>query len=94
MGNIIDYLVGHPVALSIAVIVSVMVLFSFMRRLVRLALIVIAAAILYLAYTAWSGGDTKDVVRKAETVGHEAAEKGGAVLKFIKGMVKPEEGNK
>jgi len=89
MGKIIDYLVSHPVVFSMLVIVSVMILFSFMKRIVRLVLIVVAVAVLYLAYVSWSGGDTKGVVRKAESVGREAVGKGRLLLEFFKGILNP-----
>ena len=46
MTTIINYLTSHPIALGIAVIISLMIVLSVARRIVRLALVLIAFGIL------------------------------------------------
>ena len=55
-----DYLVSHPVLMIIAVIVAIMILFSFFRRGLRLVLVVTAILVLYIALLKLTGGSTHD----------------------------------
>ena len=56
MEKAIDYLVGHPVLFVIAVIIAIMILFSFLRRVMRLFLVTAAILVLYAAYLQLTGG--------------------------------------
>ncbi len=58
MEKAVAYLVGHPVIFIIAVIVSIMILFSFLKRVMRLFLVVAALLVLYAAYLQLTGGHT------------------------------------
>jgi hypothetical protein len=58
MEKAVAYLVGHPVIFSIAVIISIMILFSFLRRVMRLFFVVAAMLVLYAAYLQLTGGHT------------------------------------
>lgn len=58
MEKAVAYLVGHPVIFLIAVIVSIMILFSFLRRVLRLFIVVVAILVLYAAYLQLTGGHT------------------------------------
>ncbi|MEI8185906.1 MAG: hypothetical protein WCG19_04330 [Chlorobiaceae bacterium] len=60
MEKAVDYLVGHPVLFVIAVIVAIMILFSFLRRILRLLLVVAAVLVLYAAYLQLTGGSTHE----------------------------------
>ncbi len=57
MQKAVDYLAGHPVLFFIAVMVSIMILFSFLKRVVRLFLIVAAVLVLYAAWLHFVGGN-------------------------------------
>ena len=46
MEKAVAYLVGHPVIFIIAVIVSIMILFSFLRRVMRLFFVLAAILVL------------------------------------------------
>ncbi len=58
MEKAVAYLVGHPVIFIIAVIISIMILFSFLRRVLRLFFVVAAILVLYAAYLQLTGGHT------------------------------------
>jgi hypothetical protein len=58
MEKAVAYLVGHPVIFIIAVIISIMILFSFLRRVMRLFFVVAAMLVLYAAYLQLTGGHT------------------------------------
>ena len=60
MEKAIDYLVGHPVLFVIAVIIAIMILFSFLKRVMRLFLVTAAILVLYAAYLQLTGGATHE----------------------------------
>jgi len=60
MENAVDYLVGHPVLFVIAVIIAIMILFSFLRRVMRLFLVTASVLVLYAAYLHLTGGSTHE----------------------------------
>ena len=60
MEKAVDYLVGHPVLFVIAVIIAIMILFSFFRRVMRLFLVIAAILVLYAAYLQLTGGAPHD----------------------------------
>ena len=60
MEKAVAYLVGHPVIFVIAVIISIMILFSFLRRVMRLFIVVAAILVLYAAYLQLTGGHTDE----------------------------------
>ncbi|ABL64470.1 hypothetical protein [Chlorobium phaeobacteroides] len=61
-----DLLLGNPVLLLIAVIAAVMVLFSCLRNMFRLALFAAALFVLYIAYLSLTGGDAPAAVREIQ----------------------------
>ncbi len=67
MEKAVAYLVGHPVIFAIAVIISIMILFSFLRRVMRLFFIVAAILVLYAAYLQLTGGNTNEAFQH---IGH------------------------
>jgi threonine/homoserine/homoserine lactone efflux protein len=92
MEHFFDFLVGKPVFLVIAVIISLAILFSFIKRIARLLLVVAAIAILYLAYLVWTGGNVGDFYKKVtsgEKTVKESVQKGAGALKMIDSVVKP-----
>ena len=60
MEKAIDYLVGHPVLFVIAVIIAIMILFSFLKRVMRLFLVTASILVLYAAYLQLTGGATHE----------------------------------
>lgn len=57
MEKAVNYLATHPVLFCIAIIVSLMILFSFIKRVVRLFLVVAAVLVLYAAWLHFTGGN-------------------------------------
>lgn len=60
MENAVAYLVGHPVIFIIAVIVSIVILFSFLKGVIRLFIVIAAILVLYAAYLQLTGGHTDE----------------------------------
>ncbi|MBN1929602.1 MAG: hypothetical protein JW764_08690 [Chlorobiaceae bacterium] len=98
MTTIIEYLTSHPVALGIAVIISLLIVLSFARRILRFSLVLVALGILYVAWVSWHGGDPAEKAQKAGKTVKEAVHKGEGVMKMFdwlfKSDDKPEEEGK
>lgn len=60
MEKAVAYLVGHPLLFVIAVIISIMILFSFLKRVMRLFFVIAAMLVLYAAYLQLTGGHTDE----------------------------------
>ncbi len=87
MELIIDYFSDQPVYLIVAVILAIAILFSFIKKLVKLAIIVAAVFVLYIAYLTWTGKDVpvsyEDVSSKVKgkvEEGLQAGKKAGQEL--------------
>ncbi len=91
MTTIINYLTSHPIALGIAVIISLMIVLSFARRIVRLALVLIAFGILYVAWVSWHGGDPAEKAQKAGKSVKSAVHKGEGVMKVVDWLFKSDD---
>lgn len=91
MTTIINYLTSHPVALGIAVIISLMIVLSFARRIMRLALVLIALGILYVAWVSWHGGDPAEKAQKASQTVKQAVHKGEGVMKVVDWLFKSDD---
>ena len=55
MDNFFDLLSNNPTYLIIAVVFSVIILFSVAKKLLKITLVAISIFILWTAYTIWSG---------------------------------------
>jgi hypothetical protein len=60
MEKAVDYLVAHPVLFVVAVIISIMILLPFFRRVMRLLLVAVALLVIYAAYLQFTGGATHE----------------------------------
>ena len=65
MDNFTEILSANPAYLIVAVVFSVIILFSLAKKLLKIALISISIFILWIAYTIWTGqefsqGDLKE----------------------------------
>jgi uncharacterized membrane protein YphA (DoxX/SURF4 family) len=83
MTTIINYLTSHPIVLGIAVIISLMIVLSFARRILRFVLVLIAFGILYVAWVSWHGGDPAEKAQKAGKTVKSAVHKGEGVMKAV-----------
>ncbi|PWW82261.1 hypothetical protein CR164_04415 [Prosthecochloris marina] len=81
MEQVISLLVENPLYLVIAVILSIVVLLLFLRKILKLLVIIAAVGILYVAYLYWSGENIPEVVKGIEQVLDRALQKGVEFLK-------------
>jgi hypothetical protein len=56
MEKALNYLVGHPVLLVLSVIVAIIILLPFVRKIVQLLLPLAALMLLYAIYIHFTGG--------------------------------------
>ena len=74
MDNFTEILSANPAYLIVAVVFSVIILFSLAKKLLKIALISISIFILWTAYTIWTGqefsqGDLKEkLIEKGEKI--------------------------
>ena len=87
MEPIITFFSDQPVYLIVAVILAIVILFSFIKKLIKLAMVVAAAFVLYIAYLMWTGKEVpvsyEDVSSKVKgkvEEGLQAGKKAGQEL--------------
>ena len=87
MEPIITFFSDQPVYLIVAVILAIVILFSFIKKLIKLAMVVTAAFVLYIAYLMWTGKEVpvsyEDVSSKVKgkvEEGLQAGKKAGQEL--------------
>ena len=66
MEQFVNLLLENPLYLVIAVIVSIAVLLLFLKKIIKLLIVVAAVFILYIAYLYWTGGNITEAVRSIE----------------------------
>ncbi len=66
MEKAFDYLAHHPVLFVIAVIFAFMILFSFLKKVVQVFLVIAAFLVLYAAYLSVSGGHIPEALHHIE----------------------------
>ncbi|NTW51475.1 MAG: hypothetical protein HGB22_02625 [Chlorobiaceae bacterium] len=86
MKNAIDFLTGNPLILGIAVIISLMIVFSFAKKIIHFLFVLVAIAVLYVAWVTWHGGNPMEKAGKAEQSLKGAVQKGDGILKSVKGL--------
>ncbi len=86
MDTIINSLTDNPVYLAVAVVLALVILFGVVRKLVKLALVMAAVLVMYIAYLVYSGEDVtidrfkKDIQSTKEVI----SEKVGEISKSVK----------
>jgi hypothetical protein len=92
MEKAVTYLIAHPVIFIIAVIFSIMIVFSFLRKIVRLFIVVAAILVLYAAYLQLTGGHTLEAFQHLahwfSNTFHSFASLFGHLFDFVKGSKK------
>lgn len=83
MEQFVALLVENPLYLVVAVIVSIAVLLLFLKKILKLLLVVAAVCILYVAYLYWSGGNVSETVKIMEQAVDESLRKGTDFLRNI-----------
>jgi hypothetical protein len=66
MENAITYLIAHPLLFVIAIILAVIVVFSSLKKMVRMLLIAASLLVLYGAYVYVTGGDVHEAFSRIE----------------------------
>ena len=89
INNIIAALYSDPIYLIIAVILSALLLYSLIKKLIKFMLYVLAALVLYLAYLYYSGKEIPRDVNEIINQGKETIERvGGQVIDNIDKIIK------
>ncbi len=55
MEKIIEYFAANPVHLAVALVFAFVVLFSFVKKLLKLGLVIVAIFIFYISYLVYTG---------------------------------------
>ena len=63
MENIIEIMTTNPVYLAIAVILALVVVYGFIKKIIKLVLVTASVFILYVAYLHYTGKDTDEITR-------------------------------
>ena len=79
MEKIIEYFAVNPVHLAIALVLAFVVLFSFVKKLLKLGLVIIAIFIIYIAFLVYTGQEFDpdqfdEVGKKAKEMINESKE--------------------
>ena len=78
MENIIEVITSNPVYLAIAVILAVVVVYGFVKKIIKLVLVAASIFVLYVAYLHFTGKNTSEIsktVSKSAEVIKEAVSK-------------------
>jgi len=84
MENIIELITSNPVYLAIAVILAIVIVYGFVKKIIKLALVTGAVFILYVAYLHYSGKNTSEIsktVSKSAEILKEAVYETGEKVK-------------
>ena len=84
MENIIETITANPVYLAIAVILAVIVVYGFIKKIIKLVLVTASIFILYIAYLNYTGKDTAEItqsVSKSAEILKDAVTKTGEKVK-------------
>jgi xanthine/uracil permease len=91
MTELVNYLTAHPVVLGIAVIVSILIVLSFARRILRFLVVLAALGILYVAWVSWHGGDPAEKAEKASKSVKAVVHKSEGVMKMFDWLFKSDD---
>ena len=79
MEKIIEYFALNPVHLALALVLAFIVLFSFVKKLLKLSMVIIAIFIIYIAYLVYTGKEfdpnqLNEVGKKAKEIINDSKE--------------------
>ncbi len=63
MENIIEAITANPVYLAIAVVLAIIVVYGFIKKIIKLALVTLSVFILYIAYLHYTGKNTAEITQ-------------------------------
>ena len=84
MENIIEAITANPVYLAIAVVLAIIVVYGFIKKIIKLALVTLSIFILYIAYLHYTGKNTVEItqsVSKSAEILKDAVSKTGEKVK-------------
>ena len=84
MENIIEAITANPVYLAIAVVLAAIVVYGFIKKIIKLALVALSIFILYIAYLHYTGKNTAEItqsVSKSAEILKDAVSKTGEKVK-------------
>ncbi|MEE9166710.1 MAG: hypothetical protein V3U24_04510 [Candidatus Neomarinimicrobiota bacterium] len=84
MDSIIDKLTQNPVVLAVVVVLALLVVFAFIKRLIKFALFLAALLVLYFAYLILTGKEVPTTPQELkESVEQEVEGVKGAITKKV-----------
>ncbi len=84
MENIIEAITSNPAYLGIAIVLAVVIVYSFVKKVIKLALVTASVFILYVAYLHYTGKNTTEIskqVSKSAEVLKDVVSKTGEKVK-------------
>tara|TARA_B100000029_G_scaffold410677_1_gene412726 strand:- start:51539 stop:51892 length:354 start_codon:yes stop_codon:yes gene_type:complete len=75
-----EKLITNPVLLSVAIVLAILILFSIIKKLLKITLITISLLALYLGYLLYTG---KEVPKTADELKDSLQEKSGEVKEVL-----------
>jgi len=84
MENIIEAITANPVYLAIAVILAIVVVYGFIKKIIKLVLVAASIFVLYIAYLHYTGKNTTEIsqsVSKSAEILKDAVSKTGEKMK-------------
>ena len=84
MENIIEAITANPVYLAIAVVLAIVVVYGFIKKIIKLVLVTVSIFILYISYLHYTGKNTTEIsksVSKSAEILKDAVSKTGEKVK-------------
>ena len=84
MENIIEAITANPVYLAIVVILAIVIVYGFIKKIIKLVLVTASIFVLYIAYLHYTGKDTTEIsqsVSKSAEILKDAISKTGEKVK-------------
>ena len=84
MENIIEAITANPVYLAIAVLLAIVIVYGFIKKIIKLVLVTASIFVLYIAYLHYTGKNTTEIsqsVSKSAEILKDAISKTGEKVK-------------
>ena len=84
MENIIEAITANPVYLAIAVVLAIVVVYGFIKKIIKLVLVTASIFVLYISYLHYTGKNTTEIsksVSKSAEILKDAVSKTGEKVK-------------
>ena len=84
MENIIEAITANPVYLAIAAILAIVIVYGFIKKIIKLVLVTASIFVLYIAYLHYTGKNTTEIsqsVSKSAEILKDAISKTGEKVK-------------